>query len=228
MPMASDLWARQRGDEVLRRLVLSTRAVLQVSLPVAAGFALFNSDTIDFWLGPGSPEVADAILVILMIVQVPTLTAAPAEQVLVGIGRVRAVGLLTLAEGTSNLAISIVLVYAYGAIGAALGTLVTSALISPIKVPLACRALGTSVPDFLRKTVLFAVASSVPALVGMSVVWLTMSEGVARLLVGLAVGAILTIAVGVAQIGPVRLATALRGLGARGPGDLVSAGSSRS
>lgn len=227
MPMASDLWARRRGVEVHRRLILATRVVLQVTLPVAAAFALFASDTIDLWLGKGSPEVADVILVVLMVVQVPALTTAPAEQVLVGIGRVRAVGLLTLAEGTSNLAVSLVLVYAYGPIGAALGTLFTSALISPIKVPLVCRALGVSTAEFLRKSVAVALASSVPALVSMVVVRLTMGEGLVRLAAGVAAGGLLTAAVGVAQIGPHRVSTALRQLGSQGPAGLASAGSSR-
>ena len=227
MPMVSDLWARGRSSEVGRRFGLATRIVLQVTLPPAAALALFSADTIDLWLGKGTPEVAEAILVILMFVQIVMLTAAPAEQILVGIGRVRAVGLLTLVEGISNLAVSIVLVYLYGAIGAAVGTLVTSGLISPLKVPLACRSVGLSTLAFVQKTILVAVASSLPAVAAMLLVRIFMSPGPGRLALGLLIGGALAVGVGAWQIGPNRAREGLRSLGAaRASEGLATAGSS--
>jgi glycosyltransferase involved in cell wall biosynthesis/O-antigen/teichoic acid export membrane protein len=227
MPMVSDLWARGHGAEVARRLALSTRIVLQVTLPPAAALAFFASDTVDLWLGKSTPEVAESILVLLMIVQIVTLTASPAEQVLVGIGRVRAVGLLTLVEGVSNLSVSVALVYVYGAIGAAVGTLATSVLISPLKVPIACRSLGVSLFGFLRQTVLVAVVSSLPAVVGMGLVRVLVSPGAARLAFGLALGAALTLVIAAWQIGFDRVRSTLRSLGAaRATEGLATAGSS--
>ena len=226
MPMASDLWARRRREEVLRRLAFATRVVLQITLPVALGLALFRSDAVDLWLGNATPEVADAILLVLMFVQIATLTAAPAEQVLVGIGRVRAVGLLTLVEGVTNLAVSIVLVYFFGAIGAALGTLATTAVISPLKIPIACRTLGASTVDFFRSSVVVAGLSTVPALAAMVAVRFAMTEGPARLAVGAVAALLPAVAVGAWQIGPSRLVGEIRSLGTARAGDgLVTAGS---
>jgi O-antigen/teichoic acid export membrane protein len=227
MPMASDLWARRQHHEVLRRLTFATRVVLQITLPVAVGLVLFRSDAVDLWLGEGTPEVADAILMVLMFVQIATLTAAPAEQVLVGIGRVRAVGLLTFVEGTSNLAVSVVLVYYFGAIGAAIGTLVTTAIISPLKIPIACRTLGASVWSFVRSSILVAAVSSVPPLAAMLVVRLALAEGPARLAVGALAGLLPTLAVAAWQIGPSRLVAEIRALGAAraAPEALATAGS---
>ena len=89
-----------------------------------------------------------------MAAQILTMSGFPAEKVLVGIGRPKVVALLAVVEGLSNISISIVLVSAYGAIGAALGTLVTSGVLAPVKLPLACRATGLGIGPLLRGGVL--------------------------------------------------------------------------
>jgi O-antigen/teichoic acid export membrane protein len=210
MPMVSDLHAQGRDAEVRRRFALATRIALQVTLPFAVAFSLFATDIVDVWLGSGAPDVTVDIIIVLMAVQLVTLSAFPAEKVLVGIGRVRAVGILALVEGLSNLGLSIVLVSAYGAIGAALGTLFTSALLAPIRFPLACRTLGSSTPRFLRESLLPAVLSSLPALATMAAVWIVFPSGALRLAVGLTLGIGVAIAVGAAQIGPRRTLATLR------------------
>ena len=225
MPMASDLAARGRRHEVLRRLRLATRVTLQVTLPVAAALALFASDIVHLWLGQDAPDVAEGILVVLMIVQVILLTAAAAEQVLVGIGRVRAIGLLAFLEGTSNVSISVALVWRYGAVGAAIGTLVTSGVLAPVKIPIVCRALGSSTGAFVRGSVVPAVASSAPALAAMALVRVFVSEGPARLVLGASVGMLLALVVAGRQLGPRRVVTMLRQVAAGRRETAAAAGS---
>jgi O-antigen/teichoic acid export membrane protein len=210
MPMASDLQARGRHEEVLRRFVVATRVVLQVTMPVAIGLALFSTDIVDLWLGSDAPSVTATIIVLLMSVQTVTLTATPAEKVLVGVGRVRTVALLALVEGFSNLGISIALVSAYGAIGAAIGTLSTSAVLAPIKFPLACRATGCDALLFLRRGLGIGVVSSIPGVLVMVAAWLVLPHGAIRLLVGMTLGLSACAIVGLAQVGPARARTLLR------------------
>ena len=210
MPMVSDLHAQGRDAEVRRRFTLATRIALQVTLPFAAAFSLFATDIVDVWLGSGAPDVTVDIIILLMAVQLITLSAFPAEKVLVGIGRVRAVGTLALIEGLSNLGVSIALVSAYGAVGAALGTLLTSAVLAPVKWPLACRAVGFSTSGFLAQSILPGILSSLPALAAMGAAWILLPSGAARLAIGLAVGIGIAIAVGAAQVGPRRTLATLR------------------
>lgn len=212
MPMVSDLHAQGRGAEVRRRFAIATRIALQLTLPFAAAFSLFATDIVDVWLGSGAPDITVAIIIVLMGVQLVTLTAYPAEKVLVGIGRVRAVGILALIEGLSNLGVSVVLVSAYGAIGAALGTLFTSALLAPIKFPLACRAVGCSTSGFLRESLVPAIVSSLPGLAAMAAAWAVLPSGAVRLAIGLTVGIGIALAVGAAQIGPRRTLATLRSI----------------
>jgi len=210
MPMASDLWARGRSAEVARRLALAVRVALQATIPVAAALVLFAADVVDLWLGSDAPPVTEHILVVLMVAQVVLLTVAPAEQVLVGIGQVRAIALFTLVGGLSNLALSIALVWRYGAIGAAVGTLATSAALAPFVLLFAARALEEPTLRLLKVSVLPALVSSLPALGAMVALRLFLPPGTERLAVGAALGIGLAAAVGALQLGPRRLLAAGR------------------
>jgi O-antigen/teichoic acid export membrane protein len=183
---------------------------LQVTLPVAAVFAFFAGDIVDLWLGKSAGDSATSILVVLMLAQIFVLLGAPAEQVLIGIGRVRTIGLLSLVEGPLNLALSIGLVSAYGAVGACLGTLATSGVIAPLKLPLAGRALGVSSRRLLVSSIVPAVVSSLPTLGVIVAIRLLVGPGEGRFFFGAGAGLTLAAAVAVAQIGPQRLLALLR------------------
>jgi O-antigen/teichoic acid export membrane protein len=210
MPMASDLHARGRHAEVIRRFGIATRIALQLTLPTAIAFALFSTDIRDVWLGSGAPDVTAAIIAVLMCTQILTLSAFPAEKMLVGIGRVRVVATLAVIEGVSNVALSIVLVSAYGAIGAAIGTLLTSGLLAPVKFPLACRAMEYPTRRFLRTAIVPGLMASLPSVALMVATLLLLPSGGLRLAVGLALGLGSAAAVAAAQIGPRRTLDTLR------------------
>jgi O-antigen/teichoic acid export membrane protein len=205
MPMVSELWAQGRREEVARRFELAVRVALQFTLPAAFGVALLATDIVDVWLGPGAPDVTASIIVALMAVQVAVLSSAPAEKVLVGIGRVRLVGAIALLEGVANVALTVFLVWRFGAIGAALGTLITAGILAPVKLPLACRAAGCPVGRTIGAAVGKAGASSLPAMVAMAVLWAVLPEGAVRLFAALGAGAAAWTLVGVAQVGPTRI-----------------------
>jgi O-antigen/teichoic acid export membrane protein len=210
MPMTSELWARGERDEVVRRTTLATRVALQITLPVALAFALFSHDIVRLWLGASAPGVTATIIVVLMAVQVSTLTAAPAETVLIAVGRVRWVGLIGLFEGAANVALTIVLVRGHGAVGAAAATLLTSAMLAPVKYPLVCRSIGTPTWRFVRDSLGTAALASLPAVTVMIAVRATLPSGPLRLVIGLGAGVAAAVAVGAAQVGLGRIAEDLR------------------
>ena len=210
MPMASDLHARGLHSEVIRRFAIATRIALQLTVPTAIAFALFSTDITDIWLGSSAPDVTAAIIAILMCVQILTLSAFPAEKILVGIGRVKVVATLAVIEGVSNIALSIVLVSAYGAIGAALGTLFTSGLLAPVKFPLACRAMEYPTRRFLRTAIFPGLVASLPSVGLMLATLLLLPSGALRLAVGLTLGLGAAAVVAAAQIGPRRTLATLR------------------
>jgi hypothetical protein len=85
-----------------------------------------------------------------------------------------------------------------------------SAVLSPIRFPLACRAVGCSTLRFLRDSVVPAIVSSLPALAAMTVVWVALPSGALRLAVGLTLGTGIAMAVGAAQVGPRQTLATLR------------------
>jgi O-antigen/teichoic acid export membrane protein len=209
LPMVSELEARRQRELVVRRLVIATRVALQVTIPVALAVAFFSADIVNLWLGSDAPGVTDSIITVLAL-QSLMLSAVPAQKVLIGIGRARAVGIISTVEGLANLAISLVLVFEFGAIGAALGTMISSYLIGPANFPLACRATEYPVMRFLKASVLPAIVSSLPSIAAMLVVWLGLSPGVGRLALGSVLGVGIAATVALMQVGPRRAASELR------------------
>ena len=199
MPMLSGLWAGGRREEAARRLTLATRATLQVTLPLAAGIALFAPEIVRLWLGEDAPEATAGIIVCLMVVQSLTLAPFPSEKALIAVGRVRAIGALALVEGLGNISLSILFTYLYGAIGPALGTLLTSGLLAPIRFPLVCRAIGWPLGRFLRESVGAALLSSLPALIVLALLWLVLPGETLRALGGPLAGALLAALVAARQ-----------------------------
>ena len=210
LPMISELHAAGRSEEVRRRLLLSTRVAMQITVVTAGGIALFAEELVRQWLGPEAPDVTAPIVAVLMLVQILILTANPAMKVLLGIGRLRALRWLAVAEGIANLALSITLVSVMGALGAAIATLVTSGLLVPVRIPLACRATGCSSRRLLAEALLPATRGAAPALAVMVAGLVLLEPGVVRLVVGLGGGLAVGAAAAAVQIGPRRLLAAAR------------------
>jgi len=211
MPMISELWARGERDEVVRRMTLATRVAVQLTLPFALATALFSTDLVELWLGGDAPAVTATIIIVLMAVQTVTLSVVPAEKTLIGIGKVKLIGAIAAFEGIANLGLSIALIASYGAVGAALGTLFTAGVVAPIKVPIACRALGVPSWPALRASYGPALLSSLPGAAAMVACWLLLEPGLGRLAAGSLIGFALCAAAGIAQLGPARLREMVRG-----------------
>jgi len=157
-----------------------------------------------------------AHILTVMALSTLTLCCVPATEVLVGVGQARTVAAIATAQGLSNLAISIVLVAAYGAIGAAIGTLAAAYLIGPVVLPLVCRATGIPLPKLLRDGPGRAVAASLPSVAAMLAIWLLLEPGTVRLVLGLVAGIGTAVLVAVLEVGPRRVITELKaGLGTR-------------
>jgi O-antigen/teichoic acid export membrane protein len=193
MPMVSDLHARGAAEAVRRRLIVASRVALQLTLPAAVGLALFAHDIVDAWLGADAPEVTETIVVLLAIAQIFIVTTMAADQVLIGVGRARTAGTLTLVEGSANLTVSLVLISAVGAVGAAIGTLAVSLLVAPIRFPLACQATETPIGRFVREALVRPCLRAIPAVAAMTVVWAGIPDGTPRLAIGIPAGVVFTL-----------------------------------
>ena len=205
LPTAAERWARGDHEGVRERLVTSTRAALQITLPLAAGLALFAPELVDAWLGDDAPGVTAGIVAVLMAVQTVTLTVVAAEKVLIAVGRAKQIAILAVIEGIANLGLSIFLVSELGAIGAALGTLFTTAVLAPVRFPLVARAVEIPMSRLAWGGVAAPVLSSLPAIAVMVAAWALLEDDLARVVVGLGGGLCLAVAIGLRQIGSARI-----------------------
>jgi O-antigen/teichoic acid export membrane protein len=211
LPIVAELHVQRRREELIRGFVLSTRVALQVTLLAAGGLAIFAGDVVRTWLGPTAPAVTDDIVVVLMLVQILILPAVPSGRVLLGIGRLRAITVLAIVEGLGNIGLSIVLVSQWGVIGAAVATLAVSGVLVPLRIPLACRAVGCPGTRMLRQGIGVPVLACLPSLAVMTAIRLLLEPGLLRLALGLVLGWGLGVAVALVQLGPKRLLGLVRG-----------------
>jgi O-antigen/teichoic acid export membrane protein len=120
-PTASDMGARNDQPAIKEMLILSTKYMLLIALPIAAVFFVLGDSFITLWMGQEYASSA-VILSILTISVLAHLLEMPAHTILLGLGKHKIVAQFTLAQSIVNLAMSIALVKPYGLKGVALGT----------------------------------------------------------------------------------------------------------
>jgi O-antigen/teichoic acid export membrane protein len=132
-PTASDLGARNDQNAIKEMLILSTKYMLLVALPVAAVFFILGDRFIALWMGPEYTG-STFILSILTIAVLAHLLEMPAHTVLLGLGKHKIVALFTLAQAIANLILSLVLVKPYGLEGVALGTTIPTVVFTLVAI----------------------------------------------------------------------------------------------
>ena len=142
-PVASDLSARRRKDEIRSLLVNGSRLSLFVSLPVAVSYIASGPEFIGLWISPKYSELSGSILLILATAHIVASPSHAIGSVLYGLSQHRSLAFFRIGEAISNLALSIVLVRQYGLIGVAIGTLVPHIVVTGLMIPIyATRLLG--------------------------------------------------------------------------------------
>jgi len=159
-PAVTELDAR--GDEAgLRQLYLvSSRFMLLGSSLLGSLGILGAHDFFRLWLGRSFAEPADypsvaTIFYLLLGASMIAVAQRIGYQVLLGTRRVRLLALLLVAEGVSNLLISLLLVGSHGLIGVAAGTLIPAVLFQGVVQPVfVCKLLRISLRSYCREVLL--------------------------------------------------------------------------
>lgn len=120
-PTASDLGARNDQAAIKEMLIISTKYMLLIALPISAIFFVLGDSFISLWMGQEYAS-STVILSILTISVLAHLLELPAHTMLLGLGKHKIVAWFTLAQSVINLAMSLALVKPYGLKGVALGT----------------------------------------------------------------------------------------------------------
>lgn len=164
-PAATHLDATRRSEDVIRLYLSGTKYALLLVLPITAFLAVYGEELLRLWLRQGYMPESPAILTALAIGAVFRLWHMPAFYVVVGLGRHRGFGILTVATGLLSIVLAVVGVATFdlGSLGVAVGFAVSESLIGAFLVtPYCCRALGIPVWREVRESVLPAVVATMP------------------------------------------------------------------
>lgn len=180
------LRAREAHDRVDELLLRGTRYSVLVTMPFVVLTAVLVGPLVTIWLGAGYDEVPQLTRLALAYL----LVAAPlavGSNLLVGMGRARAVLIPAAIAVVVNLGASIVLVHEIGMPGAFVGSLVGAVVITPLLLRAVLRATTVGLGAFVRGALMPSV---VPALgsAAVAATALLLPSAVSQLIVGGALG----------------------------------------
>jgi O-antigen/teichoic acid export membrane protein len=170
LPMASRSEAKGSMDNLRKVFVTGNRLCAFTILPVTAVLLVLGKSIIEVWVGRKYIATSYPVLVILIIPATLMWAQAASGRVLFGISKHRTWAFVTLAEGISNLVLSILLVrilrprgVEYGIIGDALGTAIPLTCSMVLFMPRhLCKQLGIRVRTYLREAFVLPVLVSAP------------------------------------------------------------------
>jgi O-antigen/teichoic acid export membrane protein len=123
-PSTAVLHARGASTELGRMVIDGTRYGMLLLLVTGLPLFLAAKPILQVWVGPLYAERSAILLRLLVVANVLRLSATPYIATLIGTGQQRLVVVTPLLEGFTNLSVSVLAGYYFGAVGVALGTLV--------------------------------------------------------------------------------------------------------
>ncbi len=159
--------SKERAREQVSEIFLEFAAGLSaVAVPAAIAAVLLGHSFLTLWVGPSYAEASHPVLSILAVALPSFAIQVAAARVLFGIGRLRFLAIVSVAEALSNVGLSIALLGSMGIVGVALGTAIPSVFQALATTGYVCRVLGISLRRALRAIGLpVLMASPLPACV---------------------------------------------------------------
>lgn len=165
LPLAAQLDAEGDRAKLQSLYLAATRVVLAVFVPFAAVVIVLARPILVAWVGPAYGDAA-ILVVILTLASLLDICQWPGEQVLQGMGRHHPLAVMALADGVTNVALSIVLVQHLGVVGVALGTLAPMTVETlGLVMPYVWRVIGVAPSQVLTRAVAPVILPAIPAVV---------------------------------------------------------------
>src|SRR5438270_2066169 len=163
LPMASQSEAKGSMEHLRKVFVTGNRLCAFTIFPVTAVLLILGKSIIEVWVGSKYIATSYAVLVILIVPSTLMWAQAASGRVLFGISKHRTWAFVTLAEGISNLILSILLVRPYGIIGDAMGTAIPLTCTMVFFMPgHLCKQLGIRLWTYLREAFVLPMVVSAP------------------------------------------------------------------
>jgi O-antigen/teichoic acid export membrane protein len=162
LPMASEIHAKEKPEQLRSLYIISTRVTLAIFLPIALILVILAKHILTLWIGANYAQYSYLILILVAASLIDT-SQWPAGFVLQGMAKHRPLAIMTIASGMANLAISILLVGRWNLMGIALGTLIPTTIVClGFVTPYALRVIGVSIKEMYVKVLQPAILPSIP------------------------------------------------------------------
>jgi len=192
VPMSTQSHAK--GDlEGLRKIVLvGNRACAFIVFPITAVLTVLGKSVIEVWVGSKYVATSYPILLVLLYPMTLVLAQSASGRTLWGMAKHRTWAWVVLAEGVSNLVLSLILVRPYGIMGDAVGTAIPLVCSQIFFLPgHLCRLLRIKIWSYLYGAFMFPLALCIPLV---AVLWLMqrwfVPHGLRQLLIQLIIGSL--------------------------------------
>jgi O-antigen/teichoic acid export membrane protein len=163
IPMSSQSHAKGDLDGLRKILVVGNRACAFIIFPITAVLTLLGKSVIEAWMGAKYVSQSYPVLLVLLYPTTLMLAQSASGRTLWGMAKHRTWAFVVLAEGISNLILSIVLVRHYGILGDAIGTAIPLACSMIFFLPRhLCNLLGIKLRTYLSQAFLLPLLLSVP------------------------------------------------------------------
>ena len=163
VPMSSQSHAT--GDlQALRKIfVVGNRACSFIIFPITVILTILGKSTIEAWVGPKYVATSYPVLLVLLYPTTLMLAQSASGRTLWGMAKHRTWAYVVLAEGISNLILSVVLVRRYGIMGDAIGTAIPLACSMIFFLPRhLCRLLGIKIATYLYRAFALPLGLCIP------------------------------------------------------------------
>ncbi len=166
VPMSSRSQATGDMHSLRKMFVAGNRACALVIFPVTAILAILGKSIIEAWVGARYVALSYPVLLILLVPSTLMLAQSASGRILFGMAKHRTWAWIVLAEGVSNLILSIALVRHFGIIGDAVGTAIPLVCTQLFFLPHhLCRLLKIHLVSYLRHAFSLPLALTAPLVV---------------------------------------------------------------
>ena len=150
LPLSAELDQNQDQKRLQELFLTGMRLNGLLALLLGSIFIVFAEQLLQLWLGTRVEQAAELVLILSIATMFATLQQ-PAVETLRGISRHHDLAWISLGAGISNLVLSLILVFPFGAIGVAIGTLVPAVLEFLTIQRLALRRFGLTTLQLLKE-----------------------------------------------------------------------------
>lgn len=134
VPFATDLYAKDKTDELHKFFIIGSGVMYMVGGLLVSGCIIYGESFFSLWIGPEYKESV-VILSILIIPQFFSTGTRIGGSLLIGKAQIGSFAVATICNGLCNLILSVILVRHYGIVGVAIGTFVPLVILDAIWLP---------------------------------------------------------------------------------------------